>query len=405
MDFSLTKDQQALLDLTRAVSPAFARRAQRYDDEAAFPEENFRELREAGLLALTVPKEHGGHGLWQGQNYLGYYLVIEEMSRHCSSTAQLLQVHCHAIGYLALHASKAQKDHYLPMVVKDGKLFASCGSEASVRQTGPEPFDATLRRTKDGWRMKGYKGFASLSAAADYYVCWALAEGTKRMADGMMFAIVPKDAPGVRLENDWDVMGMRPTVSWGIHLDDVPLNDMQVAGVPGCWVQGDPRTFTLAFAANHLGAAQGVYDFTLGFVRERPFLRDSPLIQVKLGELEAMLRSTRALIYHAAWQWEQGDADEAERASMCALHAGKQTSLEITSRAFDLCGARAAYRVYPLERAFRDVRTFTLHFREERILQMVAQASLGLPFHSKLRYGPKLKPDEMVKPVFAPGAA
>jgi alkylation response protein AidB-like acyl-CoA dehydrogenase len=401
MDFSLTPQQRRLVDLTREVSASFAARAKGYDDDAAFPEENFREIRAAGLLALTVPEEYGGYGLWQGRNYLGYYLAIEEMAKQCSSTAQLLQVHCHAIGYLALHANKAQKDRYLPLVVNEGKLFASCGSEASVRQTGPEPFDATLRRAKDGWRLKGYKGFASLASAADYYVCWALAEGTKRMADGMMFAIVPKNAPGVRLENDWDVMGMRSTVSWGIHLDDVPLSDLEVAGVPGCWVQGDPRTFTLAFAANHLGTAQGVFDYTVAFVRERAFLRDSPLVQAKLGELEATLHSTRALIHHGAWLWEQGRHDEAERLSMCALHAGKQTALEITSRAFDICGARAAYRVHPLERAFRDVRTFTLHFREERILQMVAQATMGLPFHSKLRYGPRLSPEEMARPAFA----
>ena len=92
MDFSLTPEQRRLMDLAREVSRPFAARAKAYDDASAFPEENFREIRAAGLLALTVPKEYGGHGLWQGQNYLGYYLVIEEMAKHCSSTAQLLQV-------------------------------------------------------------------------------------------------------------------------------------------------------------------------------------------------------------------------------------------------------------------------------------------------------------------------
>lgn len=41
----------------------FARRAARHDAEASFPAENYRDLREAGLLGLTVPREYGGLGL------------------------------------------------------------------------------------------------------------------------------------------------------------------------------------------------------------------------------------------------------------------------------------------------------------------------------------------------------
>ena len=44
----------------------------------------------------------------------------------------------------------------------------------------------------------------------------------------------------------------------------------------------------------------------------------------------------------------------------------------------------------PVERAFRDVRTFSLHFRESQLLRMLAQADLGGEFHSKEKYGPRI---------------
>ena len=44
------------------LAPGFAERAVRHDREASFPFENFRELSEAGLLALTVPVALGGSG-------------------------------------------------------------------------------------------------------------------------------------------------------------------------------------------------------------------------------------------------------------------------------------------------------------------------------------------------------
>ena len=98
MDFSLTPEQDRLINLAREVSEPFAARSLGYDRAAAFPEENFREIKAAGLHTLTVPKRYGGHGLWQEGNYLAYYLVLIEMARHCSSTAQLLQVHSQMRG-------------------------------------------------------------------------------------------------------------------------------------------------------------------------------------------------------------------------------------------------------------------------------------------------------------------
>ena len=44
------------------LAPRFAARAGLHDREASFPFENFKEVSEAGLLALTVPAALGGGG-------------------------------------------------------------------------------------------------------------------------------------------------------------------------------------------------------------------------------------------------------------------------------------------------------------------------------------------------------
>ena len=84
----------------------FRARAAAHDRDASFPAENFAELREAGLLTLTVPEQDGGHGLWWGDRYRDYYQLLEELARIDCSTAQLLQVHCHATGYISRHARR-----------------------------------------------------------------------------------------------------------------------------------------------------------------------------------------------------------------------------------------------------------------------------------------------------------
>jgi alkylation response protein AidB-like acyl-CoA dehydrogenase len=106
-------------------------------------------------------------------------------------------------------------------------------------------------------------------------------------------------------------------------------------------VQRDPRTFTLGYVANHLGTAQGVFDFVRRYVQERPFLAKDDVTAYTLGEMDAALQATRTSMWYAAWLWEQGRYDEAELASMRALHTSKQAAIMITTKAFDVCGARS----------------------------------------------------------------
>lgn len=387
MHSELTAEQVKLVALAREVSAPFSKRTLDYDKTAEFPEQNFREIKAAGLHKLTVPKRYGGHGLWDGDNYLAYYLVLIEMARYCSSTSQLLQVHSHGVGIVAGNATQAQLDRYMPGVSEDGHLYASCGSEASVRVSGPEKFDSVLKRNGPGFVLNGFKGFASVGPAADYYVIWTLMEGTSRMDEGMVFAMVPKGRDGVCLENNWDTLGMRSTVSWNIHLSDVAVAADEVVGKPGDWVQRDPRTFTLGFASNHLGQAKAVYDYVMAYLAKRPDLRAGSVALTQLGEAEARITAAESTLMRAARLWERGLFDEAERLSMQTLYLAKQAALDFVTKAFDICGARATFNDQLLNLYYRDLRTFTLHFREDRLLQMLALSALGDPFHSKARYG------------------
>ena len=391
VDFSLTAEDERWLDRARELAADFATRAREYDEDARFPAENFQRLREAGFLTLTVPRAYGGLGLWRDDRYLLFYRILETIAAGCSSTAQLLQVHSHAVGIIAWNANEAQRERYLGDVVRNGALIASCGSEATPGKATRERIESVLRPVEGGYRLTATKAFASLAPAADYYVVYVLAPGTTTVAEGYTTAVVAKDTPGVSFENTWDTMGMRPTVSWNLILDDVFVPADEVVGRPGSWVQDDPRTFTLAYCANHLGTAQGVLDFILRFVDEREHLRRDQVVLTTIGEMDAAIQATRSSMAYAAWLWERNRYDEAELASMRALHTSKQTAMMVATKAFDVCGARSGFKDLPLDRALRDVRMFSLHFRESVLLEMLAKADVGDPFHSKQKYGPKLE--------------
>ena len=109
----LSEEQQCLVELVRTLGrDRFAARAHRYDSEASFPFENYADLREAGLLALTIPKRHGG----LGADYTTYTLVSAELGRWCGATALTFNMHACSM----LWSSQIADD--LPMPAEDRAL-------------------------------------------------------------------------------------------------------------------------------------------------------------------------------------------------------------------------------------------------------------------------------------------
>ena len=369
------------------LGPQFRDRMRALDEASEFPFENFAESVDAGLNRLCVPAEDGGHGYWLEGNFSGYYRILERLAWWDSNTAQLLQVHNHAAGIIAWHSTPEQRAHFMPEIV-NGAFCASLGSEAHIYENGAENLDAELKRVEGGYRLNARKAFTSVSAIAKYLMVWVAVEGDGPYAERMLFAVVEKDSPGVELLDDWHMLGMRSTVSCGIKFNDVFVPDSHIVGEPGGWVNSDPRTFSCAYAANHLGSAQAAFDFICNYVADRPDLRDSEAVKVRLGRMDAQLYAARSGLYAAAARLDNGDDfDAAEADAVRAMHLCKNAVLSIPYEGFDIVGARAAHERYPLGQMMRDARTFTLHFRDDLYVQRLADLALGKGFSAKKARG------------------
>src|SRR5512146_426764 len=89
LEIAAAVSRDEMVGRVRELGPVCAERAVRYDREASFPTENFADLRQAGLLALCVPAEHGG----LGASYADYARVSAEIGRYCGATALTFSMH------------------------------------------------------------------------------------------------------------------------------------------------------------------------------------------------------------------------------------------------------------------------------------------------------------------------
>ena len=366
-----------------ALGPRWRERARKLDEAVEYPYENFAEAKAAGLHALTLPTTYGGAGFWMPGRYSPWYQALERLAWWETNTAQLLQVHNHAAGIIAWHSTPEQCERFLPEIA-DGAFCASLGSEAHLYENGAEVLEAELIKVDGGYQLTARKGFASVAVAAKYLMVWCAVEGDAPYAGRMLFAVVDVDSDGVELLDDWQMLGMRSTISCGVKFTNVFVPDSHVVGNPGGWVTEDPRTFSCAYASNHLGSAQAAFDFLADYISDRPDLRDSEVVRVKLGQMDARLFATRACLQATTKRLDRGDdPDECEADAVRTMHLAKDAVLTIPYQGFDLVGARACHERYPLGQMMRDARTFTLHFSDDLYVERLAQLALGNGFSAK----------------------
>jgi alkylation response protein AidB-like acyl-CoA dehydrogenase len=382
------------LEAARQLVPRLSARRREIDQSAAIAPDVLGDLRDAGLLGLTIPTAMGGLGLWQDQAYVPLFQIVETLALADSSIAQCVHSHNGATYNVVTQGSTALRARIAREVLEEGKMLASVGSEAPLTKAGPANYESELERVEGGWILDGQMNFSTFAPVADYLLVWRLVPGPESVSDRMVLGLVPRTAPGVELVDDWDTLGQRATMSWTVRYHRVFIPDEMMVGRPGWWKYDAPRvSFLLGPAANFVGTAQRALSFTSDYVARREHLRESQVVRVKLGEMSAQLEGARCALYAAARQWEDPaiEPDDAELNSMRVWHLARVAVLNITTTCLDVVGGRGVYKIHPLESAFRDARTYTLQFRDEAFMEEIAKPLLGERFsrHAEVEYAVK----------------
>jgi alkylation response protein AidB-like acyl-CoA dehydrogenase len=400
--FAPTAEEQEWIEKAKKLQPVFAGRARKYDENGGWPVENFDVLREEGFLKLAVPREYGGIGTHAGFCALLPHAVVETVAAACGSTGWGLLTQYHTAGLVAGLGDDEQKTRIFRDVVENGALMASIGSEVMPQQLTAAPgqgtklkFEAGLTPTEGGFIANATKGFCSMGAASKYLLYWALAPNAESNAEGLTVSVVPADTPGISFLPGWEeAIGIRASLSGGAKFENVFVPWANVLGEPGDYVQIHPYTFELTYAVQLLGIAQGAYDFVKKVLAERPYLQTDDTVMYTVGEMSSALQATRTSWWYAQWLWDERDWDEAAHATMRALHQSKTSAMMITTKAFDVVGVRSLFKFNPLERAWRDVRTVTLHTRESQLMRLLSEGDVSGKRFAKEKYGPRLEPGE-----------
>jgi alkylation response protein AidB-like acyl-CoA dehydrogenase len=378
--FRLTPLEARLTARVREFGRAvLAPRAPRWDREASFPTENYRDMRANGLLGVCIPEEEGG----TGADYRAYSLAAAEMGRYCGATALTWNMHvCSTLWTGALSDdlemdAATQADHrrrrriHYDRILRDGAVYAQPFSEGGAAAAGGVPFGTTARRVPGGFVVNGRKIFASLAGHADFYgvLCTEAREGadTPSRRDTLYLAI-PREAPGVAVEGDWDPLGMRGTVSRNLVFREVFVEEDAALMPPGLYFQAATRWphMFMTLSPTYMGLAQAAYDFTVAYLRgEWPGMppvkrRMYPTKQIAVAEMRVMLEQTKALWFQAVTDARPDPTKEQVLRAWAAQHTVMENAQALAAKAVRTCGGQSMLKTLPLERIYRDARCGSL---------------------------------------------
>lgn len=377
------KDAKYILNVvTKLAEENFSPRASKYDLEGCFPYENYKDLREHGILALVVPEQYGGLGA--SSRLMGD--VLREIAKVDGSTANTFNMHCTVINILTEMANEEQKQRLFREVVEHGKLFASVTSEPTSSLRGNFKPSTIARKVDGGYVVSGVKHFASLSSAADYFNTLCFLEGAESNEDGLLMLAIPSNIPGVTVQETWDAMGMRATASNTVHFNECFVEERNAIGQPGDAVRKNVSDgYAFGFAAVGIGLAEAALDFTISYAKNTTFKPDDhPIshytsIQHRVAEMTVEIEAAKHLLYQAADVRDHGTPEDRILPVTIAKYVGTEVAIKVTDIAMRVCGGRAYMKKFPLERIHRDARAGVLMPpNNDKCLEIIGKAKLGI---------------------------
>lgn len=330
--------------------------AERIEETGEVPEELWAELNGLGFLRLAAPGEYGGHGL----GFTRWMELMEVFSRSHGSVRMIVHVVNGIWRAMDGHADDDQRKRFvIPSVTGDIKIAFTLTEPGNG--TGAD-ITTSVVREGDTYHLSGRKHLITFGVRCDYYLLAARVAGSTGHA-GTVALLVPRDAPGVTVEDTSRTMGVTGTDHASLTFDRTPVPVDHRLGAEGegleVFLGGFLTPSRISVAMSCVGLAQRAQQLAVGYARDRvtfgKSLTQRQAIQFMLAENAADIEAARQLTLHAARRFEEGADDASMQSSMAKMHAVTMLTT-VTDKALQVHGGLGYWKSQKIERVYRDAR-------------------------------------------------
>ena len=367
-----------LAALAEVVAEVVGPQAAAVDREATYPRAGVDALGRAGLLGLISATDVGGGG----EGMRAAAAVIEELARHCGSTAMVVLMHYAGTTVLEAHGPRQVRE----AVAAGTYLTTLAFSEHGSRSHFWVPLSTATAGGDGEVRLDARKSWVTSAGHADGYV-WTsrplAAEGASTLW------LVPGGAAGLSVGAPFDGLGLRGNASSPMAADGVVVGADAMLGPDGGGFDVMVGTvlpwFQVMSGAFSVGTADAATAKAAGHAARTRLehldqsLADNPVTRSHVARMRMRTDAAGALLADTLAAVESGRADALLRLLEVKALAG-ETATEVTEVAMRVCGGSAFRKEVGVERHFRDARAATVMApTTDALYDFIGRAVCGLP--------------------------
>lgn len=374
--YQLTEEENMILLMVDEIcQDVVSERASEIDEEDEFPEDIYQLFVDQGLFSLAYGEEYGGVEV----SMHCWVKIIERVSQESPAVALMILISAIGSDALVFSGTESQKQEILPKLASgEAKIcFAltepQAGSDISSITTTAKP-------NGEGYVINGSKIFITNGAVGDYFTIFAkiVDEGGERPS----CFIVHKDTPGLVIGRKEEKMGLRGSVTSQLFFENMLVKNDTIVGKPGDGFEIAHHTLNrgrLAVAALATGVTAACLKESATYAQERKQFKkriaDFQAIKFMLADMEIALEASRLLLDQAATAYSENASDMMKTASVAKVFCSEQ-SVKIAESAVQLFGGYGLCKDYPVERYYRDAKSFTIVEGTSQVQRMLIAKSV-----------------------------
>lgn len=354
IDFTFTEEQQMFRAAAREFAETMiAPRVAEMEETDEVNEEVLQALRDAEMMAITIPEEYGGLGL----GYTERMIALEEIARISVATAMTLQCFCLGSDPIVKFGTKEQKEKYLPGMAS-GDILSTASITEPTGGSDPSSGRTVYSRDGDDFIINGRKCFITNSHIANVFVL--LAKSDEEGSREFTAFLVEKGMQGYRPTRVEHKLGMRGCNTGEQVFENLRIPMENVVGGVGKGMRvvmsviGDVGRGGMVSCA--LGTQAACLEASIKFANER-ILYGKPImklqgIQNKIAEMKIDLEAGRLLGYRAVSLQDAGVRCDNEFAA--AKYFTTEAAQKAAKMACDIHGGYGCMEEYAVTRYLRD---------------------------------------------------
>lgn len=372
MDFALNEEQLELQEMVREfVEKEITPYAAEMDAENHMRDGLIDKANEMGLLNVIVPEELDGPGL----DSISVATIYEELGKGCAGVATSLAANSLATVPVLLAGTDEQKKMYCDILNNGGLAAFALTEPGAGSDAGGVSTRAVHNKEEGTYTLNGTKMFITNGGLAEIFLVFANTRKTGGIR-GLTAFIVPKDTPGFSVGKKENKMGIRPSNTTELVLQDVVIPESYRVGREGEGFRIAMNTLDSArpfVGAVSVGIAQAALNCAVKYAKERRQfgqpIASFQMVQGMLADMAMKVETARLMVQKACWMRDQG-MEFSKEAAMAKCYAA-DVAMQVTTDAVQVMGGYGYTKEYPVEKMMRDAKIMQIYEGTNQIQRLV----------------------------------